>query len=190
MRTLQAAGLTGRRARGVIRISALASRDTPAPERNGDVRESILALAQWHRRYGAGMIYLKRRQPGWQVNPKRVERLYTQAGLQVRRRKRKKIPQGDRLPLVRPLAANPVGSMDVVFDRVADGRALKCLAIVDDGTHESVAVTPEPALGGRHLTRLLDRLAWQRGLPKVMRTDNGKEFTSKALRTWARERGA
>lgn len=95
-----------------------------------------------------------------------------------------------RLPLVRPLAANPVGSMDVVFDRVADGRALKCLAIVDDGTHESVAVTPEPALGGWHLTRLLDRLAWQRGLPKVMRTDNGKEFTSKALRTWARERGA
>ena len=115
--------------------------------------------------------------------------MYAEAGLQVRRRKRKKIPLGDRQPLERPLVANQVWSMDFVFDRIADGRSLKCLAIVDDGTHESVAVTPEHAIGGKHLTRLLDRLAWYRGLPKVIRTDNGKEFTGKAMLTWAHERG-
>ena len=81
-----------------------------------------MALAHRHRRYGAGMIYLKLRQRGLVVNHKRVERLYTEARLQVRRRKRKKITLGDRQPLVRPKAANEVWSMDFVFDRSAEGR--------------------------------------------------------------------
>jgi len=68
-------------------------------------------------------------------------------------------------------------------------RVLKCLAIGDDGTHESVAALPEHAIGGHHLTRILDRLAWPRGRPKIIRTDNGKEFTGKAMLTWAHERG-
>ena len=79
--------------------------------------------------------------------------------------------------------------MACVFDRIAGGRVLKCLAMVDDGTHESVAALPEHAIGGNHLTRILDRLAWQRRLPKIIRTDSGKEFTGKAMLTWAHERG-
>jgi len=86
---------------------------------------------------------------------------------------------------MRPLAASPVWSMFFAFDRVADGRALKYLTVVDDGTHESVAVTPVHAIGRRRLTRLLDRLAWWRGLlgaaySKIIRTNNSKEFTSDA----------
>ena len=96
--------------------------------RNVELRERILTLAQRHRRYGAGMIYLKLRQQGWRVNHKRVDRIYTEARLQIRRRKRKKVPLGDRQPLVRPLAANEVWSMDFVFDRIAGARVLKCLA--------------------------------------------------------------
>jgi putative transposase len=165
-------------------MSASALRYEPAPDCNVELRESILALAQRHRRYGAEMIYLKLRQQGLKVNHKRVDRLYSEARLQIRRRKRKKAPVSDRQPLVRPLAANEVWSLDFVFDRIAGGRVLKCLAIVDDGTHESVAALPEHAIGGQHLTRILDRLAWQRGLPKVIRTDNGKEFTGKAMLTW------
>ena len=186
---MQARGLTERRALRVIGMSASALRYQPAPDRNVELRECILALAQRHRRYGAEMIYLKLRQQGVKVNHKRVDRLYSEARLQIRRRKRKKVPVSDRQPLVRPLAANEVWSMDFVFDRIAGGRVLKCLAIVDDGTHESVAALPEHAIGGQHLTRILDRLAWQRGLPKIIRTDNGKEFTGKAMLTWAHERG-
>lgn len=189
VRAMQASGLTERRALRVIGMSASALRYQPAPDRNVELRESILALAQRHRRYGAEMIYLKLRQQGVKVNHKRVDRLYSEARLQIRRRKRKKVPVSDRQPLVRPLAANEVWSMDFVFDRIAGGRVLKCLAIVDDGTHESVAAVPEHAIGGNHLTRILDRLAWQRGLPKIIRTDNGKEFTGKAMLTWAHERG-
>lgn len=65
------------------------------------------------------------------VNHKRVERIYTEARLQVQRRKRKKVPVGERQPLVRPTAANAVWSMDFAFDRGADGRVIKCLTIVN-----------------------------------------------------------
>ena len=58
--------------------------------------------------------------------------------------------------------------MDFVFDRVADGRVIKCLVIVDDGTHEAVAIDPEHSIGGERLTRLLDRISSLRGRPKVI----------------------
>lgn len=189
VRVLSGHGLSERRALRIVSMSASAYRYQPAPDRNLALREQIIALAQRHRRYGAGMIYLKLRQSGQRVNHKRVERLYAEAGLQVRRRRRKKVPVSDRHPLVRPEHANQVWSMDFVFDRTAEGRAIKCLTVVDDATHESVAVVPERAINGHALTRILDRLAVQRGLPQAIRTDNGKEFCGRAILTWAHARG-
>jgi putative transposase len=185
VRSMQSRGLTERRALRVVGMSASALRYRPAPDRNAALREEIRTLAYRYRRYGAGMIYLKLRQRGMKVNHKRVERLYAVEQLQVRRRKRKKVPVGDRQPLIRPQAANEVWSMDFVFDRTAEGRSLKCLTIVDDATHESVAIVPERAIGGTALTRILDRLSVGRDLPKVIRTDNGKEFSGHAMLTWA-----
>lgn len=182
-------GLSERRALSVVRMSASALRYAPRPDRDVDLRERIVALAQRHRRYGAGMIHLKLRQAGVMVNHKRVERLYRQAQLQVRRRKRKKVLPGERQPLARPTGANQVWSMDFVFDRTADGRVLKCLTIVDDGTHEAVCIEVERAISGHGLVRVLDRLARVRGLPEVIRTDNGKEFCGKAMLVWAHGRG-
>ena len=189
VRHLMDKGLSERRALAVVRMSASALRYAPRPDRNVELRERILALAQRHKRYGVGMIHLKLRQEGRLVNYKRVERLYQEAKLQVRRRKRKKVPVGERQPLLRPTAANQVWSMDFVFDRTADGRVIKCLTVVDDATHEAVAIEVERAISGYRLTRVLDRLALSRGLPKVIRTDNGKEFCGKAMVTWAYERG-
>src|SRR5690606_13212395 len=104
----------------------------PAPDRNADLRERIIQLAHRHRRYGAEMIYLKLRQAGQCVNHKRVDRLYALEKLQLKRRRRKKVPIADRQPLIRPEAANEVWSMDFVFDRIGGGRPIKSLAIVDD----------------------------------------------------------
>ena len=182
-------GLSERRALAVLCMSASAYRYQPAPDRNVELRERILALAQRYKRYGVGMIYLKLRQAGVLVNYKRVERLYQEAKLQVRRRKRKKVPVGERQPLLRPDRANQVWSMDFVFDRTADGRVLKSLTIVDDATHESVAIEVERAISGHGVVRILERLAVQRGLPEVIRTDNGKEFCGKAMLEWAHNRG-
>ena len=182
-------GLSERRSLRVVGMSPSAFRYQPVADRNAVLKERIITLAQRHRRYGAGMIYLKLRQAGEVVNHKRVDRLYAEAGLQVRRRKRKKIPVADRHPLERPLVANQVWSMDFVFDRTAEGRVIKNLTVVDDATHEAVAIVPERAIGGQQLARILDQLAKTRGLPKAIRTDNGKEFCSRALLTWAHARG-
>jgi transposase InsO family protein len=182
-------GLSERQALALMRMSASALRYVRRPDRNGEVRERILALAHRYRRYGVGMIHLKLRQEGLPVNYKRVERLYREERLQVRRRKRKKVPAGERQPLLRPSVANQVWSMDFVFDRTAEGRVIKCLTIVDDATHESVAIEVERAISGQGVVRVLERLALSRGLPKVIRTDNGKEFCGKAMVAWAHERG-
>lgn len=189
MRYMVDKGLSERRALAVVRMSASALRYVPRPDRNVALRARIVALAQRHKRYGVGMIYLKLRQEGHLVNYKRVERLYWEERLQVRRRRRKKVPLGERQPLLRPIRANEVWSMDFVFDRTADGRVIKCLVIVDDATHEPVAIDVERAISGQGVCRVLDRLALSRGLPKVIRTDNGKEFCGKAMVTWAHDRG-
>jgi transposase InsO family protein len=178
-------GLSERHALRVTVMSASTLRYRPAPDRNGALRERIRTLAHRHRRYGAGMIYLKLRQAGEIVNHKRVDRLYAEEKLQLKRRQRKKVPVADRQPLERPEAANEVWSMDFVFDRSADGRVIKCLTIVGDATHESVATVPERAVGGQAVTRVLDRLTMTRGLPRIIRTDNGKEFCGHAMLTWA-----
>jgi len=182
-------GLSERRSLAIVGMSASAYRYATRPDRNGDLRQRILALAQRHKRYGVGMIHLKLRQAGLLVNYKRVERLYQEAKLQVRRRKRKKVPIAERQPLARPEAANEVWSMDFVFDRTAEGRVIKCLTVVDDATHEAVVIEVERAISGLGVTRVMDRLALSRGLPKVIRSDNGKEFCGKAMVTWAHARG-
>jgi transposase InsO family protein len=186
---MTAKGLSERRALVIVQMSASALRYQPAPDRNQELRDRIITLAQRHRRYGAGMIYLKLRQAGVVVNHKRVDRLYAEAQLQVKRRKRKKIPVGERQPLFRPAHADQVWSMDFVFDRSADGRVLKCLTVVDDATHEAVAVVPERAISGEMLTRLMDKICQQRGYPQIIRTDNGKEFCGKAMLGWCHARG-
>jgi transposase InsO family protein len=181
-------GLSERRALAIVRMSAAALRYTPGPDRNAELRARIIALAHRHRRYGVGMIHLKLRQAGERVNHKRVHRLYVAERLQIRRRRRKKVPVADRQPLLKPTVPNEVWSADFVFDRTAEGRVLKCLAIVDDATTEAVAIVAARALGGLAVTRILDRLALTRGLPRVLRTDNGLEFCGRALLTWAHER--
>ena len=182
-------GCSERRALTVVHMSAAALRYVPRPDPDPGLRDRIVALAHRHRRYGAGMIYLKLRQEGRVVNHKRVDRLYAEARLQVKRRRRKKVPQADRQLLVRPQGCNEVWSADFVFDRTAEGRVLKCLTIVDDATTEAVAIVPARALGGLPVTRVFDRLALERGLPRILRTDNGKEFCGRAMLTWAHERG-
>jgi putative transposase len=182
-------GLSQRRALAVIGMSASSFRYVPAPDRNVALRARIIALAHRYRRYGAGMIELKLRQEGERANHKRIHRLYVAERLQVRRRRRKKVPLADRQPLLRPDRPNTVWSADFVFDRTAEGRVLKCLTVVDDATGEAVAIVPARALGGGPVTRVLERLAIERGLPQVIRTDNGMEFCGRAMLDWAYTRG-
>ncbi|AXQ74839.1 transposase [Xanthomonas oryzae pv. oryzae] len=133
-------GAGERRALAAIGMSASAPRYFSHEDRNVELRERVVTLAHRHRRYGVGMIYLKLRQEGRLVNDKRVERLYREQQLQVRPRKRKKVPVSERQPLLRPSQANQVWSMDVVSDSTSESRVIECLVIVDDATHEAVTI--------------------------------------------------
>jgi putative transposase len=91
--------------------------------------------------------------------------------------------------LVRPQTLNEAWSADFVFGRTAEGRVVKCLAVVDDATTEAVAIVPTRALDGLPVTRALDRLAAERGLPRALRTDNTQELCGRAMLTWSQGRG-
>lgn len=186
---MKTSGLSERHALSIVRMSASALRYQPAPDRNAELRQRIVSLAHRYKRYGAGMIYLKLRQAGLLVNHKRVDRLYALEKLQLKKRRRKKVPLADRQPLLRPTAAGQVWSMDFIFDRIAGGRVLKCLVIVDDATTECIALEVDHAMSGHYVTRLLDRISLERDLPQVIRTDNGPEFIGRAMLTWAHQRG-
>ena len=177
--------MSERRALKLVGMSPSVLRYERRDDGNGELRERIVALAHRHRRHGYRMIHLRLRQEGWRVNIKRVRRLYRQENLMVHKRKRKKGTLGERQPLIRPSRANEVWSMDFVFDRLADGRSLKCLTVVDDATQESVTIAPDTAISGTYVTRLLERIKVERGLPKVIRSDNGREFCGRAMAIWA-----
>lgn len=95
MNWMRTKGLSERQALGIVKMSASALRYVPAPDHNAELRKRIVALAHRHRRYGSAMIYLKLRQAGEIVNHKRVERLHREAHLQIKRRRRKKVPATD-----------------------------------------------------------------------------------------------
>ena len=176
VRFSQARGLSERHALRMASMSASLFRYRRREDRNRVLRQRIVDLAHRHRRHGYRMIHLRLRQEGLAVNLKRV-----------RRRKRQKVALADRQPLLRPSRQNEVWSVDFVFDRLADGRSLKCLTVVDDCTHEAVAVHPDRAMSGAYVARILERLKHERGLPKVIRSDNGSEFCGKAMMIWAHE---
>jgi putative transposase len=152
------------------------------------LRARIEAISAVKRRYGYRRVYLRLRREGWEVNRKRVYRLYRDAGLAVRRRKRKRIGPIERKPLPKPRAANVSWSMDFVADGLIGGRRLRCLTIVDDCTRECLAIEVDTSITGVRVAAVLERLADTRGLPQSITVDNGPEFDGQALDKWAYRR--
>ena len=173
------------RACGLIRISRSLYRYRSRRPDSGPLRARIEEIAAIKRRYGYRRVYLRLRREGWEVNRKRVYRLYRDAGLAVRRRKRKRIGLFERKPLPKPTAANVSWSMDFVADGLIGGRRLRCLTIVDDCTRECLAIEVDTSITGLRVQGVLDRLADTRGLPQSITVDNGPEFDSQVLDKWA-----
>ena len=153
------------------------------------LRERICELAGEKRRYGYRRIHVLLRREGWQINRKRTYRLYREAGLTVRRRKRKRIGLFERKPLPKPSAVNRSWSMDFVADTLCDGRKLRCLAIVDDYSRECLVLEIDTSITGRRVAAVLERLADLRGLPLSITVDHGPEFEGQVLDAWAYHSG-
>jgi len=173
------------RACGLAQISRSLFRYSCRRVERPGLHERIEEIAALKRRYGYRRVYLRLRREGWAVNRKRVYRIYREAGLAVRRRKRKRIGPVERKPLPKPVAANLSWSMDFVSDGLADGRRLRCLTVVDDCTRECLAIEVDTSITGTRVKQVMNRLAEARGLPQSITVDNGPEFQGQVLDAWA-----
>jgi putative transposase len=182
--------LSERRACSLVGLSRDSYRHPPETDQmTQDLTGKIVEIAQARRRFGYRRIHdlLRPEYPG--VNHKRVYRLYSQANLAVRKRKKVKRPASERVPLQLAQNVNEVWSMDFVSDSLSNGRRIKFLTVADDFSHECVDITVDWGISGQYVTRLLDRAALFRGYPLAVRTDNGPEFTSRAFMAWAQSHG-
>lgn len=156
--------LSERRACRLVGLSRDSYRNPPEPDQSTvDLSSKIIEIAQVRRRFGYRRIHdlLRPQFPG--VNHKRVYRLYTQANLTVRKRRKAKRPLSERVPLQLAKSINEVWSMDFVSDSLANGRRIKCLTVADDFSHESVEIAVDYGISGQYVTRILDRAAVFRG---------------------------
>jgi transposase InsO family protein len=147
----------------------------------------LLALVRRHPRYGYRRIWALLRREGWQVNRKRVHRLWRQQGLKVPRkqRKRRRLGSSANSCVRRPAEhKDHVWSWDFLHDRTTDGRALKWFTLVDEYTRECLALEVRRGMTAQAVQEVLAEVIRSRGAPEHIRSDNGPEFIAKAIRGW------
>src|SRR6478672_1660266 len=181
----QAFQMSERRACRVIGTDRASMRYRALRPDDGALRDRLKALAQQRRRFGYRRLYVLLRREGELVNKKRVQRLYREERLSVRRRGGRKRAMGTRRPIEVPLAANQRWSLDFIHDQLTDGRRFRILAIVDDCTRECLALIADTSISGRRVARELDNVIRRRGRPRTIVSDNGTELTSNAILSWA-----
>lgn len=136
---------------------------------------------------GFWQTYYRIRRKGFVWNHKRVYRVYTELKLNIRRRYRKRLPARVKQALFKPENINQVWSIDFMNDSLWDGRRFRLLNIIDDYSREVLAIEFDISLPTVRLIRVLEYLKEFRGLPKVIRVDNGPEFITHKLDLWAKE---
>ena len=180
--------LSQRRACGLMELYRATCRYRKRRSDDGRLRVRLRELAEERRRFGYRRLRVLLAREGWQVNHKRVYRLYVEEKLSLRRKRGRK-RSTVRQPLPEPVAANQVWSVDFMTDALSSGRRFRTLNIVDDYTRECLAIEVDTSLGGGRVVRVLEELKQRRGLPLKIRSDNGPEFVSRAVDQWAYEQG-
>ena len=153
------------------------------------LRERLKQLAAEYPRYGYELLHGMLKAEGLVVNEKKTYRIYREEKLQVRRKRRKRLLARDRVPMPIPEGANQRWSMDFVSDQLATGRRFRVLNVVDDYSRECIGQIVDISITGERVSRLLDRVMLDRSRPEAIVTDNGPEFTSKAMHLWSQRTG-
>ena len=178
-----------RRACQVLKLAESTYRYRSRRKEPEGLRARLLELAAERPRFGYRRLHLLLVREGWKVNHKRIQRMYREERLTVRRKRRKRVAQTARKPRVLPEGPNERWSMDFMADSLATGRGFRTLNVVDDSSRECVAIEVDSSLSGERVARVLDRVIERRGKPKSLVMDNGPEFAGRALDAWAYERG-
>lgn len=156
---------------------------------DGNVIDALNDMVAKHPSIGFWQAYHRLRLAGRPWNHKRVYRVYTALGLNIRRRVKKRLPARVKQQLFQPEAPNTVWSLDYMHDSLWDGRTFRMLNVIDDYNRQVLRIEAGTSLPALRVIRVLEQLEESRGLPAMIRVDNGPEFISHKLDAWCKDRG-
>jgi len=184
---MQMHGVSQRQACKAVHLSTSTKRYHKRPTKDEPVITTLQDLVARHPAIGFWQCYYRIRRRGIDWNHKRVYRVYTLMKLNIRRRTRRRLPARVKQALFRPTAMNEVWSVDFMADSLWSGRKFRLLNIVDDYNREVIHIEADTSLPTLRLIRCLEMLKQSRGLPRMIRVDNGPEFISSQLDIWCKE---
>ena len=157
--------------------------------RDTALRERIKEIASTRVRYGYQRIHTLLRRDGWQVNHKKVLRIYREEGLNLRsKRPKRRVASAHRLERPEVTTIDQCWSMDFVSDNLFDGKRIRALTIVDNFSRECMAIHVDHSIRGEHVVGVIDTIQELHDrCPDRIQVDNGSEFISKVLDKWAYE---
>lgn len=190
---MQKLGVSERKACNVLQLNRTVKRyKVKKTDDEQDLKEAIIRLASRYGRYGYRRITAMLKAEGRKVNHKRVERIWREEGLRVPKKQKKRgriyLNNGSCIRL-KPLYQNHVWSYDCVEDRLANGRKIKMLTVIDEFTRESLYIRVEKTINSKHVLDTISNLFLTRGAPDYIRSDNGSEFTAKILQKFIQDVG-
>lgn len=152
-----------------------------------ELRTNLVEAAREEPRWGYRRLQLKLEAKGMVVNHKKVYRVYREAGLLIRRKRRKRLRRAG-LPRPALSGANQEWAMDFVHDAAESGRKFRVLSVIDVYTRECLALEVDTGFPGPRFTRAIEGIVAERGAPLAIRCDNGPEMTSRHFLAWALEK--
>ena len=182
-------GVSERRTCRILCLCRATKRYTSRRDPQDALRQRLRELAAVRVRFGYRRLTILLRREGWHVNAKRVYRLYSQEGLAVRTKVRKKIARRRPLVVEAATGANQRWSMDFVAARLDDGRLFRILTVLDQYTRECVGILAKRSLSGQDVASVLDGALAERGRPVSITVDNGSEFAGRVMDAWAHRHG-
>lgn len=150
---------------------------------------SLDKIAEEHPTYGFRKMFHMLRAMGQLWNHKKVYRVYVSMGLNIRRKRKRRLPTRVKSPHILPVDCNITWSADFMQDTLINGKSFRVFNVIDDHNREALMSTIDTSLSARRITRELDRLIEWRGAPATIRVDNGPEFTSATFGAWAKNNG-
>jgi len=185
---IQEHGISARKACSAVNVDRKQRSYKSVRKRSDDeIICSFSSLTEKHPSIGFWQCYYRMRKQGITDNHKRLYRIYSSMKLNIRRRAKKRLPARVKQLLYQPDGANKVWSIDFMSDSLWDGRKFRTLNIIDDFNRRVLAIEADTSLPTLRVIRVLERLKDSRGLPEIIRVDNGPEFISAKLDLWCKD---
>lgn len=148
------------------------------------IEEKLIELSEILPHRGLDTYYGRLRNQGYKWGRMRVRRVYIKLGLQLRRKRKRRLPSRIKQPLTLPIRSNIIWSMDFMHDILDNGRKFRVLNIIDDFNREAIAIEAQHSFSSERLVNILDYIISYRGKPNGIRVDNGSEFIAHIFKRW------